>query len=66
MTKDEFLDVDIYIFYIVKKLPKHVIKNGKIIPIRSEIAKKFDPKLKVPDNARIDQLDGSIIILTEV
>ena len=31
MSKDEFLD----------KLPKNVIKNGKIIPVRDEIAKKM-------------------------
>jgi hypothetical protein len=33
-SKEEFLE----------KLPKNVIKNGKIIPVRDEIAKKFDGK----------------------
>ena len=31
-SKDEFLE----------KLPKNVIKNGKVVPIRDEIAKKFE------------------------
>ena len=33
-SKVEFLD----------KLPKNVIKNGKVIPIRDEIAKKLEGK----------------------
>ena len=32
MSKKEFLD----------KFPKHVMKNGKAIPIREELEKKFD------------------------
>ena len=40
MTNDEFLD----------KLPKNVIKNGKIIPIREELEKKFKETGKIDVN----------------
>lgn len=32
MSKNEFLN----------KLPENVVKDGKLIPVRSEIAKKFE------------------------
>ncbi len=46
------------IYPLKKKLPKNVIKNGKIIPIRSEIEKKFEG---VNPNLKRDN-DGNIII----
>lgn len=61
LSKDEFLD----------QLPKHVLKNGKIIPVRAGIAKIFEGK---PGEAKVgselpgcrkDPVDGSWIVETE-